>query len=174
MEAYKEEFIEFMRKKGFEPAIGRCAYRLTEKRQALRIGYFGAIPNRQFDYDHRNDLALILDEDYVSRRLRAVRNAYEKRKAAAEVCSGPICLESYGDVPFSPKPCSGTPEFTDQQQKYYVNLTNETGQITDRYQSGDRHTFTIMLITVVILVIITQIIQEIGNRWSKGTDKRIR
>ncbi|MCI1721995.1 MAG: aminopeptidase [Lachnospiraceae bacterium] len=133
-----------MRKKGFEPAIGRCAYRLTEKRQALRIGYFGAIPNRQFDYDHRNDLALILDEDYVSRRLRAVRNAYEKRKAAAEVCSGPICLESYGDVPFSPKPCSGTPEFTDQQQKYYVNLTNETGQITDRYQSGDRHTFTIM------------------------------
>jgi D-methionine transport system permease protein len=47
------------------------------------------------------------------------------------------------------------------------------GDIAIRY-GYYRYQVDVMLITVVILVIITQIIQEIGNRWSKGTDKRIR
>jgi D-methionine transport system permease protein len=47
------------------------------------------------------------------------------------------------------------------------------GDIAIRY-GYYRYQVDVMLVTVIILVIITQIIQEIGNRWSKGTDKRIR
>ena len=47
------------------------------------------------------------------------------------------------------------------------------GDIAIRY-GYYRYQVDVMLVTVIILVIITQIIQEIGNRWSKGTDKRVR
>ena len=39
-----------------------------------RIGYYGAIPNPQFDYDHRNDIALYLDDDFVSRKPKHPRS----------------------------------------------------------------------------------------------------
>ena len=48
---------------GLEPVLTRAAFRLNDRKQALRIGYYGAGPNRQFDYDHRNDLTLVLDKD---------------------------------------------------------------------------------------------------------------
>ena len=47
------------------------------------------------------------------------------------------------------------------------------GDIAIRY-GYYRYQTDVMLLTVAILVIIVQIIQEIGNKVSKKTDKRIR
>ena len=55
---------------GLQPVIYRSAVHMVNK-GLHRIGYYGAIPNPQFDYDHRNDIALYLDDDFVSRKLRA-------------------------------------------------------------------------------------------------------
>ena len=70
-----------------------------------RIGYYGAIPNPQFDYDHRNDIALYLDDDFVSRKLRATRGAYETYKELAGVHAGPAVVEIFGERPFVPETC---------------------------------------------------------------------
>ena len=47
------------------------------------------------------------------------------------------------------------------------------GDIAIRY-GYYRYQTDVMLLTVAILVIIVQIIQEVGNKVSKKTDKRIR
>ena len=46
--------------------------------RTLRIGYYGAIPNKQFEYDHRNDEAVYLDENLAARKLRCQQEAFEK------------------------------------------------------------------------------------------------
>ena len=53
--------IEQFREMGLAPVIYRSAVHSVNKKQAHRIGYYGAIPNQQFDYDHKDDAALYLD-----------------------------------------------------------------------------------------------------------------
>ena len=129
---------------GLEPVLTRAAFRLNDRKQALRIGYYGAGPNRQFDYDHRNDLTLVLDKDYVSARLRDARSAYEARKEAAAVFGGPACLDTFGEVPFEPVNKPEVPELTERQQKLYTELTGGMAEITNRYIRGEERSFTIM------------------------------
>lgn len=47
------------------------------------------------------------------------------------------------------------------------------GDIAIRY-GYYRYQADMMIVTVIIMVIIVQLVQEIGNRLSRGTDKRIR
>ncbi|POP32490.1 leucyl aminopeptidase, partial [Lactonifactor longoviformis] len=65
-------------KMGLQPVIYRAASHAVNKRQHLRIGYYGAVPNKQYDYDHRGDAALYLDQEFVQRKLRVMQVAYEK------------------------------------------------------------------------------------------------
>ena len=47
--------IRNFEKMGLKPVIYRAALERINKKGVHRIGYYGAIPNRQFDYDHRAD-----------------------------------------------------------------------------------------------------------------------
>src|SRR5699024_2660257 len=66
----REAILQFQAM-GLAPVIYRSAVHSINKRQNLRIGYYGAIPNKQFDYDHRNDAAVYLDENLAARKLRS-------------------------------------------------------------------------------------------------------
>ena len=142
--AAEEQFREM----GLTAVYRRASFRLTGKRQALRIGYYGAVPNKQFDYDHRNDIALILDKDFVSRKLRVVQTAYEDRKEAAEAFAGPAVLETFGQTPFEPESVPEALALTETQQKLMVDMTGQTSQITNRYIKGEERSFTIMALPV--------------------------
>lgn len=129
---------------GLSPVIYRAASHLINKRQQTRIGYYGGIPNPQYDYDHRNDLGLFLDEDFVKRKLRNLQTSYEKFKDLAAVHGGPAVIEVFGEEPFAPAPCRGACELTDEQQRLMVEMQNESGQITNRYIKGEERSFTII------------------------------
>ncbi len=135
-----EQFEEM----GLKTTLCRAAYHLSDKRQALRIGWYGAVPNRQFDYDHRNDLALVLDKDYVSARLRLTQTAYDERKILADTYGGPACMETFGEMPFVPETCKEAPSLSEHQQKLYVEMQNQLTQITNRYIKGEERSFTII------------------------------
>ena len=62
------------REMGLEPVISRGA---------RRTWVAGASANKQYDYDHRNDEALYLNEDLVKRRLRAMQVKYDEYKELA-------------------------------------------------------------------------------------------
>lgn len=129
---------------GLEPVIYRAASHAVNKRQHFRIGYYGAVPNPQFDYDHRNDAGIFLDDDFVGRKLRAMQGAYEKNKQLAAEHGGPAVVEIFGTVPFVPQACPEAVSLTEKQQKLQVHLNNEAGQITNRYIKGEERSFTII------------------------------
>lgn len=129
---------------GLAPVMYRSAVHTVNKRQHMRIGYYGAVPNPQFDYDHKDDQALYLDHEFVQRKLRVLQVAYEQVKTLAGEHAGPAVIETFGETPFAPvknpKACVLSPH----QQKLQVSYDNESGQIVNRYIKGDERSFTII------------------------------
>lgn len=136
--------IEQFREMGLAPVIYRSAVHSVNKKQAHRIGYYGAIPNQQFDYDHKDDAALYLDHEFVQRKLRVLQVAYEQVKELANTHGGPACIETFGEKPFVPVSKKEACTLSTHQQKLQVSYDNEAGQIVNRYIKGEERSFTII------------------------------
>ena len=139
----KAAILQF-KEMGLKPVIYRYPTHVVSKRGSYRIGYTGAVVNPQFDYDHRQDAALYLDQDFVQKRLRALQTSYEKYKELAYVHAGPACIEVFGENPFSPVSVKEAWQFSEVQQNLEIEMQNEAGQITNRYIKGDERSFTII------------------------------
>lgn len=131
-------------KMGLKPVIYRHAAHVVNKKNQMRIGYTGGILNPQYDYDHRQDSALFLDTDFMKRKLRAMQTSYEKYRDLAGVHGGPACIETFGEIPFSPVGKDTAWSFGEAQQKLQTQMDNESGQIVNRYIRGDERSFTII------------------------------
>ena len=131
-------------KMGLAPVMYRSAVHTVNKRQHMRIGYYGAVPNPQFDYDHKDDQALYLDHEFVQRKLRVLQVAYEQVKTLAGEHAGPAVIETFGETPFAPVKNPKACVLTSHQQKLQVSYDNESGQIVNRYIKGDERSFTII------------------------------
>lgn len=136
--------ICYFEEMGLQPVIYRSASHSISKGQHLRIGYYGAIPNQQYEYDHKNDGAIYLDEKLVSRKLQSLQQAYEACKELAEVHGGPACIEVFGEIPFQPIPKKEACQMSELQQGLQVKYDREAGQITNRYIKGEERSFTII------------------------------
>lgn len=133
---------------GLKPVIYRAAVESVNKRGVHRIGYFGGIPNKQYDYDHRADAAIYLDKPFMERKLGVMRSAYEEYKELAYVHGGPACVETFGELPFAPESRPEAYHLSEKQQQLQVNLDNESAQITNRYIKGEERSFTIIAFPV--------------------------
>ena len=136
--------IEQFREMGLAPVIYRSAVHSVNKKQGNRQGYYGAIPNRQFDYDHKDDAALYLDHEFVQRKLRVLQVSYEQVKELANGLGGPACIETFGEKPFVPVSRKEACVLSPHQQKLQVSYDNEAGQIVNRYIKGEERSFTII------------------------------
>ena len=86
-----KEAVKMFENMGLQSVIYRSAVATVNKRQAMKIGYYGCIANPQYDYDHRADEALYMDKAFVERKLGALRHAYDLCKDLAKVhavCTG--------------------------------------------------------------------------------------
>lgn len=140
--------IRNFEKMGLKPVIYRAAVESVNKRGVHRIGYFGGIPNKQYDYDHRADAAIYLDKPFMERKLGVMRSAYEEYKELAYVHGGPACVETFGELPFAPESRPEAYHLSEKQQQLQVNLDNESAQITNRYIKGEERSFTIIAFPV--------------------------
>ncbi|MDO4633952.1 MAG: aminopeptidase [Eubacteriales bacterium] len=140
--------IENFAQMGLQPVIFRAAIHSVNKRQHFRMGYTGAVPNKQFDYDHKADAAIYMDKAFVERKLGVMRTAYEHYKELAAGHAGPAVIEIFGEIPFVPEPKSEAYRLSEKQQKLSVDLANEAGQITNRYIKGEERSFTIIAFPV--------------------------
>ena len=140
--------IENFAEMGLKPVIYRSAVQSINKREHLRIGYYGAIPNKQFEYDHKGDAAIYLDRAFMERKLGVMRSAYEEYKELANTHAGPACVETFGEVPFVPVNKESAYRLSEKQQKLAVELANETAQITNKYIIGEERSFTIIAFPV--------------------------
>ena len=65
---------------GLKPILYRSGVSVLTRRQHLKIGYYGGIANKQYDYDHKDDQALFLDKQFLERKLEVIHNTYEHYK----------------------------------------------------------------------------------------------
>ena len=80
-------------------------------------GYCGADPNPQYFYDHREDLALFLDENLRAKRIEGLENAYRKLRDRTVLYAGPLVAETFGGRPFSPAHSAAAPRYSKAQKK---------------------------------------------------------
>lgn len=136
--------IENFKQIGLRPVISRTPVRLVTKSPNRHAGYTGAVPNEQFDYDHREDLALILDEEYVSLRKRAAQEAYESLRREARLYAGPAVMETFGREPFVPGYSEHAVRMNDRETKRHLDLRNALLMIRQRYIPEEERSFTII------------------------------
>lgn len=156
--------IENFEKMGLSPVIYRASVSVLTKRQHIKVGYCGGIPNPQYDYDHRNDQALFLDKRFVERKLEVIHTTYEKYKEKAAQFAGPACMEVFGEKPFSPEQKEESIKLTDRQEELSLQFDGRQSQITNEYIRGDERSFTIIAYPV----------PEIGEKYEEIFDEVIR
>ena len=156
--------IENFAKMGLRPSIYRAAVNVVTKRQQHKIGYCGGNPNKQYDYDHRDDQALFFDKKFVERKLDVMKNAYEQYKEWAAGFAGPAVMEVFGEEPFSPVRKSEAIQLSEKQQQLSVLYDSKSGQLTNQYIKGDERSFTIIAYPV----------PEIGEKYTEIFDEIIR
>ena len=156
--------IENFRQMGLKPVIYRAASGVITKREHHKIGYYGAVPNWQYEYDHRQDQALFMDKRYIERRLEVSRTVYEQHKDQAAQFAGPAVMETFGEKPFSPKAVPEAPSYNEEQKKLAVSYDSRSGQLTNEYIKGEERSFTIVAYPV----------PEIGEEYPDIFDEVIR
>lgn len=156
--------VENFEKMGLRPVIYRSGVSVLTKRQHLKIGYCGAIANKQYEYDHRNDQALFLDKKFIERKLEVIQTAYERYKDEAGKFAGPACIEMFGEEPFVPAPKEEALKLSEKQQELSVLFDSRQGRITNEYIPGDGRSFTIIAYPV----------PEIGECYEEIFDEIIR
>ena len=81
---------------GLKPVISRSAVHLiNKKRQHLRIGYYGGIPNKQYEYDHRNDAALYPTDEMVQKKLAGAPESLRQIRSWQIQYAGPAVIEAF-------------------------------------------------------------------------------
>ena len=156
--------VENFEKMGLKPVIYRAASSVITKKEQIKIGYYGAIANKQYEYDHRSDQALFLDKRYVERKLDVLKNVYEKNKEQAAQFAGPAVMEIFGEQPFSPEVKEESLSYSGAQQELVRLYDSKSGQLVNRYITGEERSFTIVAYPV----------PEIGERYSEIFDDVIR
>lgn len=139
----KEAMEQFMAM-GLSPVLFRAAVGAANKRQHLKIGYYGAYANPQYEYDHRFDQALFLDKAFKERKLSVMRVVYEEYKELAAVYAGPAVMETFGEEPFSYKNKPESVHLSEKQKRLSVELSSQSAELVNRYIKGEERSFTII------------------------------
>ncbi|MBQ3795256.1 MAG: aminopeptidase [Butyrivibrio sp.] len=116
----------------------------TSDGSARRGASYGAIPNKQFDYDHKDDIGLFLDANLITRKLEAARAAGERYKDKARLFGGPAVIETFGEKPFSPVPNKDAVHLTKEQQKALTDYKSQNSIIMNEYIIMKERSFTII------------------------------
>lgn len=150
-------------KMGLKPVIYRACDSIFH-RNINKIGFYGAQANKQYDYDHKDDIALFYDKKLVNRRLEVLRAAYEEYKEKAALYAGPAVIEVFGETPFAPVAKSEACKLNEEQQKLSAEYRGTSASIVNEYIHGDERSFTIIAFPV----------PEIGEKFDEIFDETVK
>lgn len=131
-------------KMGLKPAIYRANDSIFHKKGVGKAGYYGADANKQYRYDHKDDIALFLDKKLVGRKLEVLKLAYERVKEKAGLYAGPAVIEVFGEEPFVPKKKAQACVLSPEQQKLSAQYKGASAEIVNQYIIGEERSFTVI------------------------------
>ncbi|MFI3177019.1 MAG: aminopeptidase [Eubacteriales bacterium] len=139
-----KQAIENFAQMGLQVTMSRANNSIFSRKGMNKVGYYGAIANRQYEYDHREDEALILTKKLMNRKLEALAYAYEQEKKWAKVHGGPACMEVFGEEPFAPMNHKLALSYSKSQQQLAVEYQGKSAQITNEYCKPEERSYTII------------------------------
>ena len=140
----KKQTVQLRYPIGFERMVRAAVHNFEKMNLKPTMLASATSPNKQFDYDHREDRALYLDKAYVERCLEARKNYFEEEKKLAAGHAGPAVIEVFGEEPFSPENKERAVKYNEKQQKLCVYEMNMAGQMINEYIKGEERSFTII------------------------------
>ncbi len=140
--------IDNLKKLGLEPVVRRTPMGILQGAGLFKLGAIGGNPNKQYDFDHKDDKALIWDKGMSQRKLEVMRTAYEKYKQEAYLYAGPAVIETFGEQPFEPINKKEAASLSDQLQRLVVEYRSQAGAIQREYILEEERSFTIIAFPV--------------------------
>lgn len=136
--------IENFQKMGLSPVIYRASYSLLYNPSIFKTGFSGSSPNRQYEFDHKDDRALIFDKNYVNRKLDVTHTAFEKYRKQAREYAGPAVVETFGERSFEPVNKPESIKMSDEQNSLWVDYRSRAGRQQREYIIEEERSFTII------------------------------
>jgi len=129
---------------GLEAVIYPAATLTLIKNGLHKIGYYGGNPNRQYDYDHKDNASNLMTKDFVNRKIMVSREAYEKYKKEASLHAGPAVMEVFGEKAFEPVNKENAIIQHIEERKLQLELTDRMSQLVNEYIKGEERSYTII------------------------------
>lgn len=142
---------------GFEKMVKTASEQFKEMGLASTYLAQSGAENKQSDFDHKQDMALYLDEAYVETYLQAFRKAYESIKDKVRSHGGPAAIEIFGERDFAPVRKTEAPAFDEQQRPLYASLINKSALLRTQFLPGEERSFAIIAYPV----------PEIGDKFEQ-------
>ena len=136
--------LENFEKMGLQPVIYRAATSILYNPSIYKNGFYSVSPNRQYEFDHKDDKTLFLDKMYCSRKLEVMHTAFEKYKKEARGYAGPAVVETFGEKEFEPVNKPESLKMTDEQSALLVENRTQMGQLQRQYIIEEERSFTII------------------------------
>lgn len=115
-------------------------------------GFFGnpiSTPaNKQFDYDHRFDNGIYLDQDFLEFEIKIFEKALEDTKDISLDYSGIMYFDKFGETPFTPQSKDENINLSEEQTKLSSKLRNKTRAMREEYFKGSETSFCIIAFPV--------------------------
>ena len=156
---HKKSLIEFRYQMGYERVVKRAAEYFSEDGYDFtvprRSGHFitrspkGAAlfyesPNRQMDYDHSYDLALVMGDRIASRMIEETEQIFRSLETDVKRYAGPVVMEGFGEPEFEPVEKEERQRFTEHQKEVYGRYRNSLQMMVHRYILEEERSFTII------------------------------
>lgn len=146
----KKKTVRLIYRLGFERMMRRAVdnfARMGLKPVVFRdsnSGFHGAPPNRQFEYDHKDDHAILMDKNYINRRLETWRAALDKYKNEGRLYAGPAVVDTFGEADFQPVNKPEALKLSEEQNKLQVEFQSRMRALSNEYIPEEEGSFTII------------------------------
>lgn len=136
--------IENFEKMGLQVVCYRAAGSILYHPSLYKVGFYGGVVNRQYDFDHKDDKALFFDRIYMNHRLEVTRTAFERLRSRARDYAGPAVLETFGEKDFAPENKPQALKMSEEQNGLLVEYRTLAGQLQRQYILEEERSFTII------------------------------
>ncbi len=139
-----KKVIEKLEGKGLVPVMISSNRKILGRRFGRPTGLYSISPNAQYEYDHRNDVLLVLNKKLIENRVRRAEDSY---RFLAENClqyAGPMLQETFGEQSGE---LVNKPEVLvadERLQKLLMEQAMKLSRVANAYMPAEERSFSII------------------------------
>ncbi len=149
---------------GKKVTVHRATANLAARGYGRKDGYFATSINRQYEYDHRNDIALFYDKKIQKAALEAARAIFSYYRTEYAAFAGPAVLEVFGESDFLPENKKESVQKDAKTTELMLEESRKLGILAMDYLKSEETSYTIIAFPL----------PSIGEKFEEIFDETIR